>query len=123
MVSGVVNDQLEAIVDLSIMGPAGQTREIEAIVDTGFNGFLFLPTDVVTELGLVLIHQSPLILADGTVGRSEVFEVSVIWDNQALQVEALASFGTPLIGMAMLRGHRLTVDVEEGGEVLIESRI
>ena len=122
MVQGVVNDQLEAMVDLSIVGPSGQTRDIEAIVDTGFNGFLFLPADVVTELGLVLIHQSSLILADGTVGKSEVFEVSVIWDSHALQVEALASFGMPLIGMAMLKGRRLTVDVEEGGGVLIESR-
>ena len=44
VIEGVVNDAYEAVIPLTLQGSAGQTREIEAVVDTGFNGFLTLPT-------------------------------------------------------------------------------
>ena len=34
---GVVNAHLEAIITVSLLGPAGQTKEVNAVVDTGFN--------------------------------------------------------------------------------------
>ena len=40
---GVVNAAYEPVVTLAVQGPAGQTRETEAVVDTGYNGFLTLP--------------------------------------------------------------------------------
>ncbi len=35
-------------------------------------------------------------------------------------VAVIAAEGQPLVGMALLRGSRLTVDAVPGGEVLIE---
>ena len=49
MIQGVVNAAYEAVVALSLRGPAGQAQDIEAVVDTGYSGFLTLPTTVVTE--------------------------------------------------------------------------
>ena len=43
MIAGVVNSAYEAVIILPLQGPAGQTREVEAVVDTGFNRFLTLP--------------------------------------------------------------------------------
>ena len=43
MIEGVVNANLEAVVTLSLQDPSGRTREVEAVVDTGFNGYLTLP--------------------------------------------------------------------------------
>ena len=35
MIEGVVNVALEAVVTLPLRGPAGQARQIEAVIDTG----------------------------------------------------------------------------------------
>ena len=40
MIHGVVNAAYEAVIPLTVQGPAGQTRDIEAVIDTGFTGFL-----------------------------------------------------------------------------------
>ena len=52
MIEGVVNADYEAIIPLRIQGPDGRTRDIEAVVDTGFTDFLTLPPALVDELGL-----------------------------------------------------------------------
>ena len=40
MIEGVVSAAREAVILLTVSGPAGVRREIEAIIDTGFGGFL-----------------------------------------------------------------------------------
>ena len=63
MIQGVVNAAYEAVVTLSLQGPAGQARDIEAVVDTGYSGFLTLPTTVVTELQLPFAYVGQAFLA------------------------------------------------------------
>lgn len=52
MITGVVNADLEAVIRVPLRGPNGQQLNIEAIIDTGFNGFLTLPPALLTTLGL-----------------------------------------------------------------------
>ena len=66
MIEGVVNAAYEPVIALAIHGPSGQTVEIEAVIDTGFNGFLTVTPALVTELGLVLEGSSRGTLADGS---------------------------------------------------------
>lgn len=40
MITGVVTADRQAIINLTVRGPTGQEHEIEAIVDTGFDGWL-----------------------------------------------------------------------------------
>ncbi len=42
MIEGVVNDAYEAVIPLTLQGPSGHMREIEAVIDTGYSGFLDL---------------------------------------------------------------------------------
>jgi hypothetical protein len=44
----------------------------------------------------------------------------VHWCGHTVEVLAVEADGGSLIGMALLRGHRLTVDVIDGGNVSIE---
>ncbi len=43
MIAGIVNDSLEATIPLTLERDAGDVQPIEAVIDTGFNGFLTLP--------------------------------------------------------------------------------
>ena len=67
MIEGVVNEAYEAVLTLPLLGQAGQERDIEVVIDTGYNGFLSLPPALVEELGLPLVGPSQATLANGDV--------------------------------------------------------
>ena len=52
MIEGAVNAAHEAVVGLRVRGPSGRTRDVRAVVDTGFSRFLTVTPAMVTELGL-----------------------------------------------------------------------
>lgn len=119
MITGVVNPNREAIIQLVVTGPRGQHQEIEAIIDTGFTGFLTLPPAVVAALGLSWLSRQPGILADGSVDIFDVHVGSVLWDSQPRVVEVEAADTEPLVGMSLLAQHSLHIDVTNGGVVTI----
>ena len=119
---GTVNVGYEAVVALPLRGPEGQARDVDAVVDTGFTRFLTLPQAMITELGLGFRGVNRVILADGSETALDVYGVTVLWDGQPREVVAYVSDTTPLIGMSLLRGHNLNIDIEDGGRVLIQAR-
>ena len=120
MIEGVVNANLEAVVTLPLQDPSGRTREFEAVVDTGFNGYLTLPTLLMEDLELPVVGDGEAVLADGSEAVFDVYGVTVLWDGQPIYVETGAVGVDPLVGMALLDGHNLNIDVENGGRVLIQ---
>jgi predicted aspartyl protease len=52
MIIGVVNAHTEATIPLPMRAADGREQEIEAILDTGFNGSLTLPPTMIASLGL-----------------------------------------------------------------------
>ena len=122
MIQGVVNSAYEPIVRLAVQGPSGPGREVEAVVDTGFNAFLSLPSSLVTELGLPFVTRASAFLADGTQVRFDVYYVTVTWDGQPRHVYVHMSDTTPLIGMRLLDRHNLNIAVEDGGSVVIQAK-
>lgn len=119
MLTGKVNSSLEAVVRLWIRGPQGQVLETEAIVDTGFSGFLCLPQRLVARLGLGFQGRIHGILADGTEDSFEIYEALVLWHGQPHAIIVSAVENEPLLGMAMLCGSELSLQVIDGGEVAI----
>ena len=121
MIEGTVNAHLEAVVTLPILGPAGQTREVDAVVDTGFNGYLVLPPTLVADLGLPVVGDGEAVLADGSEAAFDVYGVTMLWDGQERYVETGAVGVDPLVGMAMLDNHDLSIQVRNGGRVVIHA--
>ena len=121
MIEGVVNAAYEPVIALVVQGQSGQSRDIEAVVDTGFNGFLTLPTPLVSDLGLPFVSIGRATLADGSEIAYDVYGATVLWDGQALYVEADAADSTPLVGMLLLDGHNLNIQVRGGGRVVIQA--
>ena len=121
MIEGFVNANLEAVVTIPLLGPAGQTREVAAMVDTGFNGYLTLPPTLVAELGLSVVGDGEAILADGREVAFDVYSVTVVWDGQPRYVETAAVGIDALVGMMLLDRHSLFVEVADGGRVVLQA--
>ena len=121
MIAGEVNASREAVLRLTVQGPSGQARDIEAVIDTGYSGMLTLPPPMVAELGLSFRSSGRAILANGTEDAFSTYDATVLWDGALRQVEADALGPTPLAGMALLEGYELCLNVIEGGRVSIEA--
>ena len=121
MIEGAVNAFYEPVVPLYLRGATGQTLDVEAVVDTGYNGLLTLPPPVVTELGLPHRGYGEASLADGSVVEFDVYGVTMLWDGLPRHIEADEADSTPLVGMRMLDRHNLSIDVENGGRVSIQA--
>jgi predicted aspartyl protease len=52
MITGVVTDDRQALIRLIVRGPAGNEQEVEAMIDTGFDGWLSLPSSIIFPLDL-----------------------------------------------------------------------
>ena len=120
MIQGVVNAAYEPIIRLVVQGPLGQSREIEAVVDTGFNGYLTLPPALASALGLPFVTTNPAFLADGSEATFDVYSVTVLWDGHPRLVAHMPD-AIPLVGMQLMDRHSLYVEVESGGGVVIEA--
>jgi clan AA aspartic protease len=119
MISGVVTDDRRAVIQLTGRGPAGPQQEIEAIIDTGFDGWLSLPFSLGARLGLVWRRRGRALLADGSESVFDIYEATVDWDGEARRIPVDEAETVPLVGMSLLEGYEFTVQVQHGGNVTI----
>ena len=115
-----MNTAYEPMVKLAVQGPTGKNRVIEAVIDTGFNGFLTLPPVLVTGLGLPFVSIGRGFLANGSEVSFDVHYGSVLWDGHQRHIRVNVADTTPLVGMRLLDGHGLYVEVRDGGRVVIQ---
>jgi clan AA aspartic protease len=121
MLSGRVDAKLEAFIRFRVYGPAGSARMLDALVDTGFGGYLTMPLSEIRVLALRPVSREAGILADGTVQLFDVYEAQVDWDGNPRHIKVQAADAQPLLGTEMLRGHDLTVRMIDGGPVTISA--
>jgi clan AA aspartic protease len=121
VITGSVDADLQAVIRVTVLGPAGREAEVVAIVDTGFSGFLTLPPAAVAALELPYRTQGRAFLADGSETVFEVYEAVIAWDGRGRSVPVSSADTDPLVGMSLLLGHELTVQVVEGGAISINA--
>lgn len=121
MIVGHVNSRREAIIQLAVLGENNQRQGIKAIIDTGYTGFLTLPSAVIATLELTWFMQEEGFLGDGSMCMFNVFEASVIWDGQVKSIEINGSEADPLVGMSLLEGYDLNIQSLVGGVVTIKA--
>ena len=120
MITGVVNANHEATIPLVVHAIHGQEEAIEAIIDTGFTGFLTLPPMLIKALGLPWLGRQRAKLGDGSERFFDVYAAAILWDGQVRTVETDATDTEPLVGMCLLAGHEVRIQVLDGGNVTIE---
>lgn len=119
MITGkVVNRQ--AMIEIEVVGPSGAPVALAAVVDTGYNGALTLPRGLVQSLRLPFMGHRRGRLADGTSVLMSTHSGTIDWMGQPTEVLVAQVSGTPLVGMMLMSGSRLTIDAIEGGQVFIE---
>jgi clan AA aspartic protease len=117
MITGFVNVEFEPIVPLSIRRTDGKIFTQDAIVDTGFNGWLSLPPDLITQLNLTWKRRGRAILGDGSECVFDVYEAVVVWDGTPLTIPVDEADSEPLVGMSLMEGYQLTMQIFAGGQV------
>jgi clan AA aspartic protease len=120
MISGAVTEWLDAIVGLLVRGDDGQAHQVEAVIDTGFSGDLTLPPSLVESLGLQWLCRQEGVLADGQLHTFDVYAATIVWGDKERTVEVESADIEPLVGMSLLAGNQLFINVRPGGDVKIE---
>ncbi|MDE2999747.1 MAG: clan AA aspartic protease [Gemmatimonadota bacterium] len=120
MITGQVTVDREAVIQLEVFGSEQKREIVDFVIDTGFNGYLILPVDLVERLNLRSAGKRRATLGDGNTVLLDVCIASVLWNKERRDVLALRADGGPLIGMSLLHGNRVKLVIVDGGEVTIE---
>ncbi len=118
MITGKITTDQEAIIELEIFGFT-RREKIEVVIDTGFTGHLLLPNNFINRLNLRHAGRRYGILGDGTTAAFQLYRAKVLWHGEEREVPVLGARSGALVGMSLLHGSRLTLDVVTNGNVTI----
>jgi clan AA aspartic protease len=118
MITGTVQGD-EARIRLRVRGPQRREQEIEAVIDTGYTEWLSLPPRVIASLGLRWRTFGRAILADGSDRIFDIYRGEVLWDGKFRRILIDEADTDPLVGMALLSGYELKMQVRPRGKITI----
>ncbi|MYE40361.1 MAG: clan AA aspartic protease [Chloroflexi bacterium] len=121
MLNGRINDELQAWVSVEILDGAGGVHPVEVLLDTGFNGELALTSSVIRRLNLARGTPRFAELATGDTTLLPSYTATILWDGLPRSIQVVEADGERLLGMELLLGSRVTLDVTEGGPVTIDA--
>jgi len=118
VIEGYVNEYGQTIIKIKVKGTKAEV-EVEAQIDTGFDGEICLPIPIAIQLGLELSGDLWIELADGTRKKELIFIGSIIWECKEKEVKIiLTNFQQTLIGTGLFQGKILEIDfVKKGVEI------
>jgi clan AA aspartic protease len=102
-----------------VLGPNGRQEEIDALIDTGFDGWLTVPLELVARLDLPWRRRGRALLADGSQTLFDIYEADVLWDKRRRRISVDEVKAMPLVGMSLLDGFELKMQVRKRGKVTI----
>jgi predicted aspartyl protease len=82
VIRGTVTTDREAVIRLQILDAAGKATDIDAVIDTGFNGYMTLPLAIIRHQGLALHGTRAVILGDGTTAILDIYKATLLWMGQ-----------------------------------------
>lgn len=109
----------EPAVSVHVVGPA-EALDVDAVVDTGFNGDLTLPPEQIKALGLPEATVTEVTLADGRVHDVPLYEADAVLSGATRKVFVAEAPTTPLVGTNLLWGFSIYIEFQANGAVEIE---
>ena len=114
--NGHVDGYGRALVTVTVRpSDVASRHEIQAWIDTGFNGDLVLPQQQIDDLALPQSGTVKAILADGSVVALKRYVCQIDWFNEQRDLEVVSNDGEyPLLGVGLLAGHDLHISYRTG---------
>lgn len=110
MIRGFVNENDEPLIPISLL-LKNRPRRFQAVLDTGFNGYLSMPESVVQRSGWYFSGYEEYEIATGDRVRERVYLGEVIFDRQRFTTHVVTSRAEDiLIGTRLLSHKTLHVD-------------
>lgn len=91
MIRGKVSGDQQALVTVDIMDGEGLLQPVEVVLDTGFTGYLTLPSDSIQELGLPSVGRRTFELANGELYEFDAYLAAVSWHGRLSDALVLKS--------------------------------
>jgi clan AA aspartic protease len=104
----------QPIIRINVRDANGREHQCEAVVDTGYTGWLTLPPDIVVLLGLSWRERGGATLADGSQALFDVYNAIVVWDGQPITIPVDEVDADPLLGISMMYGFELNMPILDG---------
>lgn len=120
MITGKITTNREAVISLEVVSYDQRKVSVEAVIDTGFNGYLTLPSDLINQPGFQSAGSRGAALGNGRVVVIGVYLARVLWLGEEREVLALKIDSGSLVGMSLLHGNRVLLEVVDDGSVIIE---
>jgi clan AA aspartic protease len=111
-VNGFVDEELRALVDISVSATKGVTKtSLRVWIDTAFNGGLVIPREQIRKLKLKKSSTTQAVLADGQTVELETYSCLLEWFGKEYRTQVVANDGAfPLLGTILLADRRLNID-------------
>ena len=119
MISGRVTDTLRVVINVQILAGDGNWNALNVVIDTGFNGQLALPQDIVHKLELTLGQTRRVTPAIGQTRTVSSGHVQLNWNGVPGYVRVVLAGTEPLLGMALLWNNRIAIDAVADGAVTV----
>jgi clan AA aspartic protease len=120
MIVGKVDKRGNAIIPVQVRGAEGRIKTFQVVIDTGFSDWLTLSRADIESLSLRPREQGRYLLADGSETTTRLYTAEVEWFGRWRRIIVVELDGGPLLGMAMMRGYHLGIDVIDDGRIQIE---
>jgi clan AA aspartic protease len=117
---GEITPDRQAVVGVVLKTIAGDDVFIDAVVDTGFTEALLVPMEIIEECGYEYAEDIDFLMGNGVSELLPAFRGVVVWHGVDIDLFVVASQAGPLLGMRLLEGSRLAMDVLDGGSVTIQ---
>ncbi|MEZ2226744.1 aspartyl protease [Microcoleus sp.] len=115
MIQGTFGDEDELFFEISLIADNGLELPVDALLDTGFSGWLAMNDQDLDGLDWTYVKQEKMRTAKGEF-NFDLYAGKVRFEGQEFDIPVHVGAGVPefLIGRQLLKNRRLVVDISAG---------
>jgi clan AA aspartic protease len=116
MIPGTFGNDCELFFEIELIASDGLELSVNALLDTGFSGWLAMDKQDVEELGWAYLYQQVMRMAQGKDTIFEIYAGKVKIGEEEVDIPVHIGTGVPefLIGRQWLKNMRLLADMPLG---------